>query len=222
MIRLLALSTALALATAVTSPPPPPLSTTPTSRPHVAERGEAEAARTECEEGRPDAGIQPEGQGAKELLRCLRRYVGVAPPLREASDEAALSSRHLALRGVWIDMVPHGGGATLRCRAARVEAADAVFRFPGGDGSTAGVLRSPRLVLRGPVEVRARHVRGTLLGLVPVSLGGATHAVPVGPPLFLPTLDLTDVHMRVVTVRAASADMPDALLRGLPTEGPGL
>lgn len=87
-----------------------------------------------------------------------------------------------------------------------------VLRFPSDVAGVFENARGSQLVLEGPVEVTAREVEGRLMGLLPVVMSGAVHrAVPV-PALAVPWLELTDVRISDLALRAKRASMSRAAL----------
>lgn len=179
--------------------------------------GSTQQSASHCVGGRSDVALVDVRQVAERLLRCLSPLVTARPAT--LPGEAVLTARRLVLTGVLVDVVSHGSGAVLRVRAARVQAEGAVFRFPGARGAASGVLRAPRLVLDGPVEVRARQVQGVLLGLLPVVLEAHRPGVLAGAPLLVPWLEIRDARVSGASVRAASAGLADAALEVHPARG---
>ncbi|WP_336319736.1 hypothetical protein [Streptomyces lavendofoliae] len=141
---------------------------------------------------------------ARLTLCCLDPLVSARRTLPPAhGGDGVLQARRLTLSGVAIDVVSRHGEQSLRFRAAAVRVEGAELMTPSVTGGATQTLLASRLVLSGPVEVRATEVEGVLFGTVPVVLR-APRLPLVNAPLWLPWVEMTDARIRGLQMRADS------------------
>ncbi|MDT0386038.1 hypothetical protein [Streptomyces dubilierae] len=95
--------------------------------------------------------------------------------------------------------------AASTCRASRLELQEPTLIYPGKQGNTCATAQ--RLTLTRGIRFKADRLRGTVLGIVPLTM--STRTIPALP---LPYLMLTDVEARGVWARAEQIEGPAMLL----------